>query len=92
LCPLSVNPCPAVRRTGPEFDAPTFAEYQEIDRSAVDHSDLLEIDGDGSVCLIDSRHGLQVQRLCHKRGALLRDVVSCHRNENSCRNEVSLVS
>jgi hypothetical protein len=52
-CPLSVNPFPDVRRTVPEFDAPTFAEYQEIDRSAVDHSDLLEIDGDGSPFLID---------------------------------------
>jgi hypothetical protein len=52
-CPLSVNPFPDVRRTVPEFDAPTFAEYQEIDRSAVDHSDLLEIDDDGSPFLID---------------------------------------
>ena len=53
LCPLSVNPFADVRRTVPEFDAPTFAEYQEIDRRAVDHSDLLEIDGDGSPFLID---------------------------------------
>jgi len=53
LCPLSINPFADVRRTVPEFDAPTFAEYQEIDRSAVDHSDLLEIDGDGSPFLID---------------------------------------
>jgi hypothetical protein len=50
---LSVNPFPDVRRTVPEFDAPTFADYQEIDRSAVDHSDLLEIDGDGSPFLIE---------------------------------------
>jgi hypothetical protein len=50
---LSVDPFPDVRWTVPEFDAPTFAEYQKIDRSAVDHSDLLEIDGDGSPFLID---------------------------------------
>jgi hypothetical protein len=50
---LSVNPFPDVRRTVPEFDAPTFTEYQQIDRSAVDHSDLLEIDGDSSPFLID---------------------------------------
>ena len=53
MCPRSVNPFPDVRRTVPEFDAPTFAEYQEIDRSAVDHSDLLEIDGDDFPFLID---------------------------------------
>jgi hypothetical protein len=54
---LSVNPFPDIRRTVPELDASTFAEYQEIDRSAVDHSNLLEIDGDGSPFLIN--HGTE---------------------------------
>jgi hypothetical protein len=53
LRPLSVNPFADVRRTVREFDATTFAEYQETDRCTVDHSDLLEIDGDDFPFLID---------------------------------------
>jgi hypothetical protein len=50
---LSVNPFPDIRRTIPELDASTFADYQETDRSAVDHSDFVKIDGDGPPFLID---------------------------------------
>src|SRR4029450_3768527 len=53
LRPLSVNPFADVRRTVREFDATTFAEYQETDRCTVDHSDRLEMDGDELLFLLD---------------------------------------
>jgi hypothetical protein len=53
LCPLSVNPFPDVRRTVPEFDAPTFAERQEVHGIAVNEADVRKIDGEGAAFLID---------------------------------------
>jgi hypothetical protein len=53
LCPLSVDPFPDVCRTVSECDALVFTEQQEFHRRAVDHADLLEIDGNGLAFLID---------------------------------------
>jgi hypothetical protein len=50
---LPVDPFPDVRRTVSEFDALTFAEYQEVHCSAVDQADLVEIDDNDPAFLID---------------------------------------
>jgi hypothetical protein len=52
LCPLSVNPFPDVRRTVSQFDAPTFAERQEVNSIAVNEADLRKIDGERAAFLI----------------------------------------
>jgi hypothetical protein len=53
LCSLSVNPFPYVRRTVPEFNAPTLAERQEVHGLAVNEADLRKVDSEGAAFLIN---------------------------------------
>jgi hypothetical protein len=55
LCPFPVNPFPDVRRTIPEFDAPTFAERQKVHGVPANEGDVGKIDGDGAVFLSNRR-------------------------------------